>query len=146
MLATLLAERFKLKLHKSSKEMPGYALEVGKGGPKVKAAADGQEHPDTFRFGSTGLSGQGITMRDLARFVAGKLGLVGVDQTGLKGVYDFKVEWRVETGSGDDPREALRDAVIAALRDQLGLKLAAGKVTVPMLVIDSVERASASDN
>src|SRR5258708_3152009 len=43
MLQALLAERFKLRLHQSSKEMSGYALVVGKGGPKVKAAADGEE-------------------------------------------------------------------------------------------------------
>src|SRR5207237_4292265 len=59
MLQRLLAERFKLKLHKSSKEMPGYALVVSKDGPKVKPSADGEEHPDTFRMSRTGLSGQG---------------------------------------------------------------------------------------
>src|ERR1700730_8671570 len=50
MLQALLAERFKLKVHQSSKEMSGYALVVGKGGPRMKAAADGEEHRDTFRM------------------------------------------------------------------------------------------------
>jgi uncharacterized protein (TIGR03435 family) len=148
MLQKLLAERLKLRLHKDSKEMSGYALVVGKGGPKVKAAADGEEHPDTFRMTGTGISGQGITMPDFARYVGGKLGLVAVDKTGLKGVYDFKLEWTADTdqhpvGLPDvDPSDALRSAVFAALQDQLGLKLAAQKITVPMLVIDSVEKAS----
>jgi len=140
MLQALLAERFKLRLHQSSKEMSGYALVVAKNGPKVKASVDGQEHADTFRMNGTGLSGQGITMPDFARYVAGKLGLVAVDKTGLKGVYDFKVEWTAE--ADPDPRDALRFAVFAALQDQLGLKLAPQKITVQMLVIDSVERAS----
>jgi uncharacterized protein (TIGR03435 family) len=148
MLQKLLAERFKLRLHRSSKEMPGYALAVAKGGPKVKASADSVEHPDTFRMGGNGLSGRSIPMADLARFVAGKLGLVGVDETGLQGLYDIKVEWKVEAeqSASDDPREALRFAVISALQEQLGLKLTAKKITVQMLAIDSVERASASEN
>jgi uncharacterized protein (TIGR03435 family) len=43
-------------------------------------------------------------MKDFARYVAGKLGLVGVDMTGLKGVYDFKVDWKSVTDEpGVDP-------------------------------------------
>ncbi len=148
MLQSLLAERFKLRLHKGSKAMAGYALVAGKGGPKVKAAVDGEEHSDSFRMGAAGLSGQGITMEDLARYVAGKLGLVAVDRTGLKGVYDLNVEWRAETDQSAvglpavDSREVLQAAVFAALEDQLGLKLTPQKITVQMLVIDNVERAS----
>jgi bla regulator protein blaR1 len=148
MLQALLADRFKLRLHKGSKEMPGYALVVGKGGPKVKASVDSEEHADTFRMNATGIRGQGISMENLARYVAGKLGLVAVDKTGLKGVYDLKVDWPEETDQSTgglprlDPRDAQRLAVFAALQDQLGLKLAAQKITVQMLVIDSVEKAS----
>ena len=148
MLQSLLAERFKLRLHRSSKEMPGYALVVGKNGAKVQASADSEEHADTFRMNGTGLSGQGITMENFARYVGGKLGLVAVDQTGLKGVYNFKVDWTKDidqhTGAlpGVDPRDELRSVVFAALQDRLGLKLNAQKITVQMLVIDSVEKAS----
>src|SRR6202011_5804415 len=94
-----------------------------------------------------GLSGQGIAMETFARFVGGKLGLVAVDETGLKGLYDFKVEWKVETDQsasglpGYDSRDALRFAVFAALQDQLGLKLSAKKITVQMLVIENAEKA-----
>jgi uncharacterized protein (TIGR03435 family) len=88
-------------------------------------------------------------MADLARFVAGKLGLVAVDQTGLPGLYDVKAEWRVTPRPSDvavDPREALQDAVFTALESQLGLKLVAKKVPVRTIVIDGVEKASALDN
>jgi uncharacterized protein (TIGR03435 family) len=148
MLQALLAERFKLRLHNGSKEMSGYALIVGKGGPKVKAAVDGEEHADTFRMTGNGIKGQGIKMEDFARYLGGKLGLVAVDKTGLKGVYDFKVEWTAKADQdtsglpGADPRDALRSAVFAALQDQLGLRLAPQKITVQMLVIDSAEKAS----
>ena len=148
MLQALLAERFKLRLHKASKEMNGYALVIAKGGPRVKAAVDGEEHADTFRMSGTGLRGQGITMENLARYVGGKLGVVAVDETGLKGVYDFKVDWPEGTNQdtsglpGVDPRDELRSTVSAALQDQLGLKLTPQKITVRMLVIDSVSEAS----
>src|SRR5947207_5758143 len=74
MLAKLLADRFKLTLHRSSTQTSGYALEVAKGGPKLKPSADAEEHQDTFRFARFGLSGQGISMRNFARFLGGKLG------------------------------------------------------------------------
>src|SRR5260370_42255030 len=67
MLQALLAERFKLTLHKRSKEMSGYALVVGKRGPKVKASADGEEHEDTFRVDASGLSGEGKSMPNVPR-------------------------------------------------------------------------------
>jgi uncharacterized protein (TIGR03435 family) len=148
MLQALLSDRFRLRLHRGSKEMSGYALVVGKNGPKVHAAADSQEHRDSFRMSATGIRGQGIKMEDFARFVAGKLGLVAVDNTGLKGVYDFKVDWKEPSNpySGGfldaDPREELRSTVFAALQDQLGLKLNPQKIAVQMLVIDSVAKAS----
>ena len=91
-------------------------------------------------------------MRDLARFFGGKLGLIAVDETGLTGPYDFDVHWRVDTAQpaadlpGADPREPLREAAIAALESQLGLKVVSKKVTVEMLVIDHVEKPSASEN
>ena len=145
-LAKLLADRFKLRLHETTQEMPAYALEIARGGPKLTPSPVQTEERDTFSYTATGLEGHGISMADFARFVAGKLGLVGVDQTGLKGFYDMKAEWRVPppgaTLPGDDPREPMRAAVIAALESQLGLKLSARKVPVRMLIIDSVERAT----
>jgi len=147
MLQKLLADRFKLRLHESSKEMPGYALVVAKGGPKLKPSADGQEHSLTFRLNQTGLSGQGIPMRDFARYVAGKLGLVAVDKTGLTGAYDVNAEWKEDAsqytgGVSIDPKEALQAAVFRAIEDQLGLKMVQQKIAVQMLVIDSVEKPS----
>src|SRR5262245_3213303 len=147
-LATLLAERFKLRLHETTQDMSAYALQVARGGPKLTRSAVQMEERDTFRYTATGLEGHGISMADFARFVAGKLGLVAVDQTGLQGFYDMKAEWRGPppnaTLPGEDPREAERAAVITAIESQLGLKFSAKKVPVRTIVIDSVERASAN--
>ena len=38
MLQPLLAERFKLAIHREDKPMPVYVLVVGKGGPKLRKA------------------------------------------------------------------------------------------------------------
>ena len=152
MLQKVLADRFKLKVHSSSREMPGYELVVARGDPKVQAAVSAEDRPDTFRMGASELSGQGITMQNFARFVGGKLGLVAVDHTGLRGLYDFKIKWKVERNQdasaspGVDPRDELRYAVFRAVEDQLGLKFVARRVTVQTLVIERAERASASEN
>jgi len=152
MLAQLLADRFKLKVHRSSNQTSGYALEVARGRPKLKPAADAEDHQDTFRLTNIGMSGQGISMRNFARFFGGKLGLIVVDETGLAGLYDFKVDWKVDIDRpaadfpGADSREPLREAAFEALRTQLGLKVVPKKMTVEMLVIDHLEKPSASEN
>src|SRR5262252_4259475 len=46
MLQTLLAERFSLKIHKDSKELPGFALSAGSGKPNMKPAADASAGPN----------------------------------------------------------------------------------------------------
>lgn len=40
MLQTLLADRFKLALHRETKELPVYAMVVAKGGPKLRESPD----------------------------------------------------------------------------------------------------------
>ena len=148
MLQRLLADRFKLRVHESTREIPGYALVAARGGAKIQPSADGQEHQDSFRYNSTGLSGQGISMPDLARFVAGKLGLIAVDETGLKGFYDLNAEWKAETDPSPnfDTRDAMRFAVFTAMQEQLGLKMMPKRIRVRTIVIDSVEKASAAEN
>jgi len=156
MLQRLLAARFKLEVHHAREQIPGYALVVARGGPKIRAATDpppdGEERLDEFRMNHNGLSGSAISMPTLARFVAGKLGLVAVDETGLKGLYEVKAEWKFDPGQsdsrtpGEDPRELWRFAVLDALRDQLGLKLVPKKITIQTIVVDHAERASASEN
>jgi uncharacterized protein (TIGR03435 family) len=146
MLQRLLEDRFKLKVHESSRQMPGWALVVDRGRPKVKRSAETEENRDAFRMTGSGITAHGLTMAAFARFVAGKLGLIGVDETGLPGLYDFDFTWTVEKdptrSPTDDSQEALRFAVNSAMQDQLGLKLNPKRITVRTIVIDSVERAA----
>ena len=144
MLQKLLAERLNLKLHRASKEMDAYAMVRAKDGITLHPSADGEEHSDTFRLTRTGLHGEGITMRDFARFVGGKLGIVIVDKTSLPGAYDVRATWPepMEQMADVDAKEELRARAIAAIQRQLGLRIAARKVAVELLVIDHADRAT----
>ena len=84
--------------------------------------------------------------------MAGKLGLVAVDETGLKGLYDVRTDWKFDPGqptgpaSGEEPGEAWRSVVFKALQDQLGLKLVRRTITIQTIIVDHAEKAGASAN
>src|SRR5262245_31086796 len=95
MLQTLLADRFKLKLSRETRENSQYALVVAKGGPKIKLAAD----PAGGARG--GPNGRLVGKRSMPQLAAQLSGIVRrpvVDQTGLQGVYEFTLEWLPEVG------------------------------------------------
>ncbi len=148
MLRALLADRFKLKMHTETRDMAAAALTIARGGLKATVTPNETPNRDTFRFTGNGLSGQGISMRDFARFVCGKMAMVCVDQTGLTGFYDVKATWPTDDQSppppGIDPREAQQAKVMQAIEQQLGLKIVRQKVPIEMLIIDHVEKATAN--
>jgi len=71
-----------------------------------------------------------------------------VDQTGLKGRYDFTLKWAPDDSQfggrvppvSDDP--SAPPSLFTALQEQVGLKLSAEKTAVDVLVIDHVEKPS----
>jgi uncharacterized protein (TIGR03435 family) len=82
------------------------------------------------------------SMGDLAAILQFRVGRPVVDQTGLKGRYDFKLQWTT-----DEVQTALPDAppgIFTAIQEQIGLKLEAAKVPGDVLVIDQVERPGAN--
>lgn len=138
MLASVLAERFKLAVHREMKELTVYALVVAKNGPKLKKVDPG-EGDTTSRRGH--LTATRVSMAGLARFLAGpnvRLGRPVVDKTGLDGVFNFNLDWSPE-GSAEKAADAL-PSIFIALQEQLGLKLEAQKGPVEVLVVDHVEK------
>jgi uncharacterized protein (TIGR03435 family) len=138
MLASVLAERFKLAVHRETKELTIYALVVAKNGPKLKKVDPGEDDT-TSRRGH--LTATRVSMSGLARFLAGpnvRLGRPVVDKTGLDGVFDFNLDWSPE-GSQEKAADAL-PSIFIALQEQLGLKLDAQKGPVEVLVVDHVEK------
>jgi bla regulator protein BlaR1 len=137
----LLADRFKLKVHFETREMPGYALTIAKGGPKLTPAKEGE---------STRISelGNEMTVRaaTLDQWIQSPFlgGRTAVNQTGLKEAYDFTLTWSEQLGTASPGQESGADApsLFTAVQEQLGLKLVPAKVPVEVIVIDHIERPS----
>jgi uncharacterized protein (TIGR03435 family) len=88
-----------------------------------------------------------------------QLGRLVIDNTGLTAKYDFTLQWTPDTNQGarlkpfDDgqsaagntlPAENSEPSLFTAIQEQLGLKLKSEKDSVPLLVIDHIERPSAN--
>jgi uncharacterized protein (TIGR03435 family) len=158
MMQAMLADRFRLAIHRESKEIPGYALVTGKNGPRLHAAESAESGMMLGRSATTGqrtLHGTSAKMQDLASILADLLGRPVTDATGLTGIYDFSMEWTpdpVSEGSlrkGGDRPEVSPDgqtgpSIFTALQEALGLKLETRKVAVETIVIDQAEKPSAN--
>jgi uncharacterized protein (TIGR03435 family) len=168
MMKTLLDDRFKLKTHRETREMPIYALVLvrpdGQLGPKIKrsttdcaalmAATRSQggppaPPPGTARCGTNMTYGRMVTgaisMADVVRNLSLVTGRAVVDKTGLSGIFDLELTFRPDTPDG--PPGASSPAgnddapsLFTAVQEQLGLKLDAQRGPVEMLVIDSASR------
>jgi uncharacterized protein (TIGR03435 family) len=152
MLQTLLADRFKLAIHHGHKATSVYALTLGKQAPKLQESAAGTEADCKGLRGH--LTRTHMSMPDLAealpRMSPRYIDLPVVDLTGLKGVYDFKLEWTTMPGpaaaagrGGDAPAtnpDTVPVSIFNAIQDQPGLKIEGRKHPIDIIVIDHVER------
>jgi uncharacterized protein (TIGR03435 family) len=138
MLRPLLSERFKLATHTEQRTMPVLALVAAKPSARLRASATpgaqscrwvGDAPQNTQR------ECRNLTMADLAlqlpAWNKSKLGRPVVDSTGLKGPYDFTLNWR-------EPGTTLTEAL-----DQIGLKLTQRQQAIPVIVVDHAERIGA---
>lgn len=141
MLETLLEDRFKLKVHRETKEGAVFHLVMAKSGAKLRPSADknadsrvlGQFRPFTHR-----LIGENATMDQLRRRLEDELRKPVIDETGLQGNYDFSFEYSI-----DDSKPENGPSLVTAMQE-LGLKLEAAKGPVETLVIDHAEKPSAN--
>ncbi len=136
MLQNLLAERFNLRVHRENKEMLVYALHVGKHGPKFKHS------PPTavsqIRAPRNGVEGAASSMAGLSYLLMRWTDRIVVDETGLEGLYDFKLT----LNTGDAPRDtiSLGSELFSALDEQLGLILEAKKKAIEVLAVDNADK------
>lgn len=143
----LLADRFKLKFHRESREVPVLLVSIGAAEPKLTAPKEGETHsmhiqpqtnPDqkvtSFRVVATR-----FTLAQLNEVFARQIGRVIVDHTGLAGEYNFAFDLTPDESS---PNPLDPTLLIRALREQLGLTVKSQKAPVDVFVIDSVERAT----
>jgi uncharacterized protein (TIGR03435 family) len=165
MVRNLIIERFHIATHTEKRDLPGFALTVGKGGPKLTASA-GEDVPDPnappFKWGSKDQDGYpnlppgrsyamsvsygkarwrfaDSSMDRLAHMLAEQIHQPILDATGLPGKYDFTFFWSYTAMRPDAPPDS-GPTVYAAVQEQLGLKLESRKIPVDMLVIDHIEK------
>jgi uncharacterized protein (TIGR03435 family) len=153
MVRTLLAERFNLKFHTEPKEFPVYVLTVAKSGSKLKETATPDAQP---MFTSTVYPGdrivlpaRNLTMSQFASTLQRAiLDRPVLDKTGLAGKYDFDLEWTYDDTQfgGNLPPLASQTSgkpnFLAALQEELGLKLESSRAAVDAIVIDAVQKPS----
>ncbi|SPE43530.1 membrane hypothetical protein [Candidatus Sulfopaludibacter sp. SbA3] len=157
MLQALLEERFRLKIHSASREVPVYALTVAKGGPKLQPTSPGSCVPldyslpapypqfcGTPKRGEPGLRLIGATMADLCKMlsVPEMMERPVIDKTGIAGTFDIQIPGPGELHRGvpDDPSSSAFELQSAI--QKLGLKLESAKGPGKFFVIDRVERPS----
>jgi uncharacterized protein (TIGR03435 family) len=164
MVQSILEDRFKLRVHRETKEVPGYVLSVAKGGPKLQPFTEGTCFPQArdvldppitaasteracrhFGFGMAGqykVDAEGISVEEFARIFLSSSGVRPVvNKTGIAGLFDFRTEWTVpDVSANPAPQGNGGPASIFTVLEQFGLRLESGKVPVQVLVIDSVER------
>jgi len=145
MLQGLLADRFQLAVHRETRTLPAYVLEVGRNGPKM-ARADGVDD-DTDMDGWRGaltLTAKKTDMNSLAEALEGRLDRPVVNRTGLAGGYNFTLHWSPANGQVQDDDDAEDVSIFTAVAEQLGLRLKAAKEPVEVLVVDRAERPAAN--
>jgi uncharacterized protein (TIGR03435 family) len=147
MLRALLADRFQLRFHHEKKELAGYDLVVGKGGPKfheLKPGGDsGPGKRDHMRLKDPASLATYLTRLSSDQPV--------IDKTGLTGQFDIDLDISKivqeatqgdQTGDPTATRERMFEATANAIQDELGLKLVPAKVPVEIFVIDHAEKAT----
>jgi uncharacterized protein (TIGR03435 family) len=153
MFQTLLEVRFKLKVHRETKELPVYSLTRTKKGPKLKEWTEsappqriiGRAVPDGIvaNFSSPEdphhIVGRKVPIAKLASYLTRTLQIPVTDETNLAGDFDFELTWDSDAPPLAPPDPAL---VAAVLQEQLGLKLEKVKRPVEILVVDHVEKPS----
>ena len=140
MLQSLLADRFRLQLHRETRELPVYSLSLAKSGPKLpKADSSGGLSINDGR-GRSRVTGR-VTLAWFADFLSQRLDRPVQDQTGLEGVYTVNLEWVRDSADVNSPAPSDAGAsLFTALQEQLGLRLVAAKGPVEVLVVDRLEK------
>lgn len=176
---SLLEDRFQLKFHRETRELPVYELGIAKSGLKMKLSEDqspiqfpkpGEATPPKrdpnspaprgssrmmMRADKMELEANGIEFSAIVGLISQQVGRTIIDKTGLKGLYDLKLQWApdmrqgstpfgpmpagVEQPQASDPSAA---SIFTALQEQLGLKVDPTKGPVEVLIIDSVQKPS----
>jgi uncharacterized protein (TIGR03435 family) len=170
MLRRLLEERFRLVVHRETRDLPISTLVLArtdrKPGPGLEPASpecapggsrrlgpgpDGRPQllppgvkPCVTTAGFGTIQSGFITMEGLARMLSGRMGRNVLDRTGLTGAFQLELTFVPEpiaiAGGPPPAADPNLPTLVTALQEQLGLKLESGRAPIEVLVIDSVDR------
>jgi uncharacterized protein (TIGR03435 family) len=169
MMQALLEERFKLKIHRETKEVPVYALTVAKAGPKLKPFKDGScTRIDFTKLTMSALDSrvpgvtycrnvarraggieiydaQGMSLDEFCILQFGRMDRPVINRTGIAGLFDIHMEFAPGATSLDaaaGASDVAGPSIFTALQQQLGLKLEAARGPGEFVVIDHIEKPS----
>jgi len=166
LLQALLVERFKLKVHTESIELPAYELIVSESGPRMQPTKQGScVHVDmsaqiprdracgvTLTFIAKGIlriEARGVSLQVLADELTDQLHKSVHDKTALDGSFDFNLDFRPPDALDNSPALSPNDdpggpTIFQAITKQLELRLRSIKAPTDVLVIDHIEKPSAN--
>ena len=147
MMRSLLTDRFQLRLRRETREMPVYAITIGRTMPKLTASKHDEEGMSRLPGGGLRLEFRRTSIAKLAEFLS-TLAAVDrpvEDRTGLDDLYDFRLDLHEVTGpwTSDDERHAA-PSIATVIHEQLGLRLDRRKSGIEVFVVDHVERPAAN--
>jgi uncharacterized protein (TIGR03435 family) len=167
MMQALLEERFQLKTHRETREVPVYIMTVARGGLKLQHTREGSCTPLDFGEALNMKPGGGETwcitpmvsrkgplmvfdVHGITLDVFAKLlnpGRPVIDRTGLAGDFDIHLEWEPDAHDSPAPDAGVasdpgHSSAVEATREQLGLRLDPGRGPREFLIVDRVEKPS----
>jgi uncharacterized protein (TIGR03435 family) len=142
MLRSLLIERFKLVLHHETRDLPMYALAMGKGRLSLQRAEDQGKESAAPTSGHREF--KNTSMVTLTGLLSQILRTPVLDKTGLPGNYNFLLDLSMEELGGLNNPAVTAPSIFTSIED-LGLKLESGKAPFDVVVIDSGEKNPAQN-
>ncbi|MEI9814430.1 MAG: TIGR03435 family protein [Acidobacteriota bacterium] len=135
MMQGLLAERFGLRVRRSSQEMPVYAMTIAKGGVKLKPPTPFDSERSTFQ--ADGAVWLNAPLDILGNPFPLHLARPLVNRTGLAGRYDFELKFKLslEEAQGLDG-----ESIFTAMEEQLGLHVQPDRAAVDVLIVEHVQQ------
>jgi uncharacterized protein (TIGR03435 family) len=153
LLQALLADRFKLVVHRDTRAVPVYDLVLAENGPKLQQSlpGDAEAQGRVIQVGNGHITGREVPIATLASLLSEQLGHTVVDKTGLTNHYDVTLEWptsvdRQQATENGSSAENSKEGIVAAVEEQLGLKLELHQAPMEILVIDHVEKPLEASN
>jgi uncharacterized protein (TIGR03435 family) len=144
MLQTLLADRLKLAIHHEQKQLSFLALIPGKNGAKLQAANSESAASGNNPSSRGHIASKYMSMKVLATLLSRFEREIVVDQTGMAGPFEVKLDWSPDDGiapAGNAANDVPSGpSIYTALQEQLGLKLESRKGPLDVLVVDHAEK------